>query len=274
MRTSKIDRSGDGGPNRPGVRTGPGQIWLRIIEISLLVASAATSVVLLIDASTTRPGHPTQATAIDDGKIAAARPGPNAMSTATAAPSTFATILSPTPKTVSAPTATTAKGKAPTARTTATSTPNRGATASASPLIPPDVLMGPGPEQLPKTIAASSGLCIDVPNAQNTDGIELQLWGCTNTYGQQWTVNDDDGTIQAMGKCLDVVDRVATLKRCAGTPTQRWAYRSGEIIQVSSGQCLDSSFTNPVPASKILLNRCTGWDGQLWKIPAYWMDNH
>ena len=36
-----------------------------------------------------------------------------------------------------------------------------------------------------------------------TDGSQLQLWDCNGTDAQRWTF-PGDGTVRALGKCMDV----------------------------------------------------------------------
>ncbi|MCT2594816.1 PQQ-dependent sugar dehydrogenase, partial [Streptomyces sp. N2-109] len=69
--------------------------------------------------------------------------------------------------------------------------------------------------------------CLDVADAQNTDGTQIQLWTCNDTDAQKWTL-PGDGTLQALGKCLDISGggtadgtRVQ-LWTCNDTGAQKW----------------------------------------------------
>ena len=51
-------------------------------------------------------------------------------------------------------------------------------------------------------ITGAAGKCVDVSGGGTADGTKVQLWTCTGSANQQWTVNGD--TLRALGKCLDV----------------------------------------------------------------------
>ncbi|NUK13674.1 ricin-type beta-trefoil lectin domain protein, partial [Streptomyces lunaelactis] len=58
----------------------------------------------------------------------------------------------------------------------------------------------------PGTVRAITGLggkCVDVAGANSANGTPVQLYDCNSTAAQQWSVGTD-GTIRALGKCLDV----------------------------------------------------------------------
>ncbi|MFD8071001.1 PA14 domain-containing protein, partial [Streptomyces parvulus] len=57
----------------------------------------------------------------------------------------------------------------------------------------------PGPGE----VKGVGGKCLDVDNSMTADGTKVQLWTCNGTGAQQWT-RADDGTLRALGKCLDV----------------------------------------------------------------------
>jgi glucosylceramidase len=52
-------------------------------------------------------------------------------------------------------------------------------------------------------ITGYQGLCLDVRSASSADGTPVQVYTCNGTNAQQWTV-ESNGTLQALGKCLDV----------------------------------------------------------------------
>ncbi|MFD6365298.1 ThuA domain-containing protein, partial [Streptomyces roseolus] len=59
----------------------------------------------------------------------------------------------------------------------------------------------PGPRSGP--VKGVNGKCLDVDNSQSADGTKIQLWTCNGTGAQTWTIAGD-GTVKALGKCLDV----------------------------------------------------------------------
>ncbi|MFE0973592.1 ThuA domain-containing protein, partial [Streptomyces sp. NPDC058826] len=61
----------------------------------------------------------------------------------------------------------------------------------------------PGPEPRTGPVRGVNGKCLDVDNAGTADGTEVQIWSCNQSSAQVWTVAGD-GTLKALGKCLDV----------------------------------------------------------------------
>ncbi len=51
-------------------------------------------------------------------------------------------------------------------------------------------------------ITGIAGKCVDVAGANSANGTAVQLWTCNGTNAQQWTVGTD-GTLRALGKCMD-----------------------------------------------------------------------
>ena len=56
---------------------------------------------------------------------------------------------------------------------------------------------------------------IDVAGANSANGTQVQLYTCNGTGAQQWTIGDD-GTIRALGKCLDVAAASSVSGSCRG----------------------------------------------------------
>ena len=48
--------------------------------------------------------------------------------------------------------------------------------------------------------------CVDVAGGSSANGTRIQLWECNGTAAQRWGVTSD-GTLEALGKCLDVDGR-------------------------------------------------------------------
>ena len=53
------------------------------------------------------------------------------------------------------------------------------------------------------TITGLAGKCVDVAAANSADGTAVQLYDCNGTGAQSWT-RSSNGTLTALGKCLDV----------------------------------------------------------------------
>jgi hypothetical protein len=97
-------------------------------------------------------------------------------------------------------------------------------------------------------IAANTGLCLDVPNANPTSGTPVQLWTCNGTAAQHWVYDRTAQTIRNpnLGKCLDVrggdstPGAVVQIYDCNGTFAQKWTFdpTSGVVLN-ALGNVLD-----------------------------------
>ena len=94
----------------------------------------------------------------------------------------------------------------------------------------------------------SSGRCVDVPGASQTDFTQVQLYDCHGRSNQSWT-RTTAGELRAYGtKCLDALysgtaeGTVVQLYTCNGTGAQKWwFYGDGTIVSSLSGRCLTSA---------------------------------
>ncbi|APJ04110.1 RICIN domain-containing protein [Silvanigrella aquatica] len=75
-------------------------------------------------------------------------------------------------------------------------------------------------------ITGIGGLCLDVSYGH---GSPVQVWDCNNTPPQQWTYNID-GSLRAMGKCLDVFNfstlngTPVQMSNCTNNQNQKWRF--------------------------------------------------
>ncbi|OUD04271.1 non-reducing end alpha-L-arabinofuranosidase family hydrolase [Streptomyces swartbergensis] len=118
---------------------------------------------------------------------------------------------------------------------------------------------------------AGSGRCLDVPNASQTDGTNLQIWDCTGGTNQQWTLTDNNQLTVYGNKCLDVPGHATTagtrvqIWACNGGTNQQWRVNSdGTIVGVQSGLCLDVSGGATANATAVQLWNCNGGSNQKW----------
>ncbi|ASQ91948.1 non-reducing end alpha-L-arabinofuranosidase family hydrolase [Streptomyces sp. 11-1-2] len=116
-----------------------------------------------------------------------------------------------------------------------------------------------------------SGRCLDVPNANQTDGTSLQLWDCSSGTNQQWTRTDSSQLTVFGNKCLDVPGHATTagtrvqIWTCSGGANQEWRVNSdGTIVGVESGLCLDVSGAGPVNGTAVQIRTCNGGSNQKW----------
>ena len=91
----------------------------------------------------------------------------------------------------------------------------------------------------------SSSVCMDNNNGSGANGNKVQIWACDGyAPAQNWTVNTN-GTITIDGGCLDITGAkysngtLVELWTCNGGANQQWKAENGELVNPTSGQCLD-----------------------------------
>jgi lysozyme len=89
---------------------------------------------------------------------------------------------------------------------------------------------------------------------------------CTAAARQRWALAAD-GTIRQGSSCLDQAGPAIALVACARNGADRWQPgSSGELINVTSGQCLTAGGSRP--GSRAVAGACTGRAAQQWQRPA------
>ena len=90
---------------------------------------------------------------------------------------------------------------------------------------------------------------------------------------QKWTVSGD-GTLRALGKCLDVSEggtadgTKVQLWTCNGSGAQTWAAQSdGTVRNPQSGKCLDASGGTWNDGTAVHLWTCHANANQKWTLP-------
>ena len=124
-------------------------------------------------------------------------------------------------------------------------------------------------------ITGPAGKCVDVRSASTANGTAVQLYACNGTSAQQWTVQSD-GTIRALGKCLDVAGGTTAtangtliqLWDCNGQSNQKWSANGGELVSASSGRCLDDTGGNTADGTQLQIWDCFGNANQTWHLPS------
>ncbi|GAB1692502.1 lectin [Krasilnikovia sp. M28-CT-15] len=124
------------------------------------------------------------------------------------------------------------------------------------------------------TSGAGANLCVDAAQSGTANGTAVQIWGCNNTYAQDWTVAGD-GTLRALGKCLDVSNSGTTdgtkvqLWGCNGTGAQKWsAGANGSLVNPQSGKCLDDPNSSTTDGARLQIYTCNGSAAQNWTLPS------
>ncbi|WP_147945506.1 endo-1,4-beta-xylanase [Microbispora hainanensis] len=116
-----------------------------------------------------------------------------------------------------------------------------------------------------------SGRCLDVPNASQTNGTQVQIWDCNGQSNQTWT-QTSSGELRVYGnKCLDVngagtADGTSVIIwDCNGQSNQKWQFNSdGTITAVGANKCLDVIGAGTANGTKLQIYSCWGGTNQQW----------
>jgi len=82
-----------------------------------------------------------------------------------------------------------------------------------------------------------------------------------------------DGTLRALGKCLDVTggstanNAAIDLWDCNGGANQQWQAYNGGLRNPQSGRCLDVPNNNSANGTQLILWDCHGGANQKWTLP-------
>jgi len=120
-------------------------------------------------------------------------------------------------------------------------------------------------------ITGIGGKCADVARASTADGSKILLWTCHGGKNQRWT-HHEDGTVRAMGKCLDARSTTngtaGVLWTCNGSGGQKWMPRAdGTLLNLRSGRCLDAKGGSSSNGTQLIIWSCHGKTNQRWLLP-------
>ena len=119
-------------------------------------------------------------------------------------------------------------------------------------------------------IGGPDGTCVDVAGGAAADGARVQLWTCNGTSAQHW-VRPGDGTLRALGGCLDVAGATGPrvqLWTCNGSDAQIWEpYHGNILINRATAMCL--AVDGSTAGAALRVSRCVGGSGQSW-WPLAW----
>ncbi|MBI5160505.1 MAG: ricin-type beta-trefoil lectin domain protein [Micrococcales bacterium] len=134
----------------------------------------------------------------------------------------------------------------------------------------------PGSPTGPIAGPGTNGFCVDVDTNTSVNGRPIQIWTCNGVGGQQWSAQPD-GTLRALGKCMDV-DGAGTrtangtpisLWDCNGSGGQRWVQQTdGSLRNPESGRCLDLPAGDISLGKDLALYDCNGLWPQQWRSPV------
>ena len=117
------------------------------------------------------------------------------------------------------------------------------------------------------------GRCLDNENATAAAGNPVDVYTCTNSPAQTWTLRSD-GSLTAMGLCLAPAGGAAAsgtavvMDPCMGVSTEKWAFQSGrELVGQASGLCLTVPGGSTASGVQLKLQSCTDASDQMWGEP-------
>jgi glucosylceramidase len=122
-------------------------------------------------------------------------------------------------------------------------------------------------------ITGIGGKCVDAAGGNSANGTPVQLYDCNSTVAQRWTMAAD-GTVRALGKCLDVTDRSTAdgapqLWDCTGGANQQWvATAARDLVNPAANKCLDATGQSSANGTRLQIWTCTGTTNQKWTVPA------
>ncbi|MET9888303.1 RICIN domain-containing protein [Streptomyces sp. NPDC006430] len=115
----------------------------------------------------------------------------------------------------------------------------------------------------------ASGRCIDVTGGKG-DGTPLQIWDCNRLAQQSWRFMND-GTVRALGLCMDVAwgatgnGAVIQLAKCSGNPAQQFRLNSAhDLVNPQANKCVDVKDRQTGNGTRLQLWECNGRDNQKW----------
>ena len=122
--------------------------------------------------------------------------------------------------------------------------------------------------------AVGAGKCLDVPNATQTNGTQLDIHDCTGATNQIFTYTPTHQlTVYGSTKCLDAYAKGTTagtkvdLYDCNGGTNQQWNLNTnGTITSAQSGLCLDVTGGSTTNGTPVELWTCNSGTNQQWKL--------
>jgi GH25 family lysozyme M1 (1,4-beta-N-acetylmuramidase) len=118
------------------------------------------------------------------------------------------------------------------------------------------------------------GKCLRDAANRTRNGNPVDIWSCTASAAQRWTVAQDD-TIRIHGKCLAISGSGTAggtpvdLTACTGSAAQQWRPGTRDrLVNPASGKCLADPAGSTKNGTQVQLRSCTGKASQQWTLPA------
>jgi hypothetical protein len=124
-------------------------------------------------------------------------------------------------------------------------------------------------------IGGLGGQCVTLPGS-GADGTQLEMWDCNGASNQSWNLAAD-GTVRALGKCMDVaggsLEDGAAIQAaaCNGGSAQQFRITSGsDLVNTSANKCVDvgnaNLTTNSANGARLRQSACAGSASQkFWR---------
>jgi hypothetical protein len=132
------------------------------------------------------------------------------------------------------------------------------------------LLASAGPCPAAQMLSTDSGACIEVQGGNVADGTPIDVYQCTGSPNQVWTITN--GVITGIGgSCLDVKGSASAAKApiilvaCNGRGSQQWAFANGQIVGIG-GKCLTAGAITASNTAALTLSRCRAVANQLWLV--------
>jgi molecular chaperone DnaK len=123
------------------------------------------------------------------------------------------------------------------------------------------------------TVIGPAKKCMDVQNAQPSEGARIQLFACNQSVAQVWN-GGSNSSIRAFGKCLTAAGpnaadaNLALLRSCDGSAAQKWTMKSGSLHNRGSKLCLDTLESKAADYTPLVTTSCDGGASQHWKLSS------
>ncbi|MFE8598222.1 ricin-type beta-trefoil lectin domain protein [Archangium violaceum] len=118
-------------------------------------------------------------------------------------------------------------------------------------------------------VSRMNGKCIDVPNSNFSDGVQVQMWTCNGTNAQKFTF--DGRKVRIADKCLDVSGASTAngtriqIANCNTSPAQDFVLSgAGDLVSYLANKCVDIEGYNANDGARLSIYECHGGSNQKW----------
>jgi pectate lyase len=129
-------------------------------------------------------------------------------------------------------------------------------------------------------VNAGSGLCLTLPGASTSSGVQLDQTACNGSGSQSWTLTSASTgfTIKSAssGLCAGVIGaatnagKAVEQETCSGATSQEWTLTASgsdyRVVNVNSGECVNTSGNATTPGALIVQNGCDSVVTKQWAV--------